>query len=91
LLDWDAELFQFTPAEIDQLARMEHDRWLAERGRAGWSYGPTRDPQKKTNPLLVPWDQLPAVVQEQNCSSVRELPGFLARAGFQIYRRRVSS
>ena len=37
LTDWDAELFEFTSEEVEQMARMEHQRWMAERRRAGWT------------------------------------------------------
>ena len=50
----DADSFAFTPEEVERLAEMEHERWLAERRALGWTPGP-RDPQKKTNPNLVPW------------------------------------
>ncbi len=31
--------FEFTPAEIEVLAEMEHDRWVSERLFDGWVYG----------------------------------------------------
>ncbi len=50
------------PAEMmDQLARTEHDRWMAERLMSGWR--PTGPGEERSNDLmahnkLVPWDQL---------------------------------
>ncbi len=81
----DADSFAFTPEEIERLAEMEHERWLAERRALGWTPGP-RDPQKKTNPNLVPWGQLDEAAREMNRSSVRQLPFFLNRAGFTAHR-----
>jgi class 3 adenylate cyclase len=32
-----------TPEQLELLSRREHDRWMAERQRQGWTYGPVRD------------------------------------------------
>jgi hypothetical protein len=85
LTDWDAESFEFSPDEVETMARPEHERYVAERVQAGWSPGP-RDSARKTNPNLVPWDQLSPGVQESNRRSVRQLPRLLAEAGLQVYR-----
>ena len=85
LTDWDAESFQFRPEEIELMARMEHDRFVEERLRAGWHPGP-KDPAKKTSPHLVPWEQLPEEIKELDRNPVRGLPRFLSRAGLQVYR-----
>jgi len=85
LTEWDEERFTFSQEEIDKLARMEHERWLAERRAQGWTYGP-RDPAKKTNPNLLEWDQLPDAGKEFNRQDAASIPDLLARAGFQVYR-----
>jgi voltage-gated potassium channel Kch len=83
----DGAPFAFTPAEVERLAEMEHERWCAERRALGWIAGP-RDPQHKTNPNLVPWSELDDAAREMNRSSVRQLPLFLNRAGFTAHRHR---
>jgi hypothetical protein len=85
LMDWDAGSFTFTPEEVELMAKMEHERWLAERRSADWSYGP-RDINKKTNPNLAPWDEIPEEARELNRSIIRRLPAFLEEVGFQVYR-----
>jgi len=87
LTDWDAATFTFTETEEECLAQMEHERWMNERQRQGWTYsdGPRNDVEK-TNPHLVPWRELPEETRDFNRHVVRELPAFLARAGFQIAR-----
>jgi len=85
LTAWDAESFQFTPEEVELMARMEHERFVEERLRAGWRPGP-KDPARKTSPHLVPWKQLSEEIKELDRNPVRGLPRFLARAGLQIYR-----
>jgi hypothetical protein len=85
LTDWHAERFSFTTPEVERLAEMEHDRWMEERRRAGWTRGP-KDPGRKTSPYLIPFDALDESVKEYDRVFVRGLPRFLARAGFQIVR-----
>ena len=84
--DWDADNLQFSPQEVEIMARMEHERWCQERKQAGWTHGPEKNAEKKTNPDLLPWDELPEEEKEKNRRFVRGLPRSLARAGFQIGR-----
>lgn len=35
-----------------------HESWLAHKRSEGWTYGPTKDPEKKQHPCLVEFDQL---------------------------------
>jgi voltage-gated potassium channel Kch len=73
-------------AEIDELAKMEHERWCLEQRRAGWRYGQVLDEQRRLHPGLLGWDELPQTMQERNYDPVRHLPAILADAGFQIVR-----
>ena len=50
---------EFTEAEIERLARMEHARWMRQKLDAGWRYGETTDKERKLHRCLVPWDELP--------------------------------
>lgn len=43
-----------------------HARWLEEKIRDGWVYGPTKDPERKTHPCMVPYEQLPAEQQKKD-------------------------
>jgi hypothetical protein len=83
----ESTAFEFTTEEVELLAEMEHRRWHAERLLAGWSYDPgTRDLERKTNPYLVDWEQLPEQIKDYDRHTVREIPAFLAKAGFEIRR-----
>lgn len=87
LTTWDAPLFKFKPEEIEDMARLEHKRWVEERRMNGWVYAPApKNIKKKTTPYLVPWEELTEDIKELDRNTVRDLPGLLARAGFQIYR-----
>ena len=37
----------------------QHDQWLDTKKRDGWVFGPVKNGDKKTHPLMVPYDQLP--------------------------------
>jgi hypothetical protein len=86
LMDWDAPLFEFSPEEVEMLAEMEHERYVKERLRQGWKRGTTRNLRKKRSPTLIPWDELSEEEKVKDRNTVRSLPAFLAKVGFQIYR-----
>lgn len=76
----------FTAEEIERLAEMEHDRWVADRRAAGWTPGPERDVERKITPYLVPWDELAEDIREYDREAVRGIPEVLAEAGLEIRR-----
>ncbi len=86
LIDPTGPLFEFTEDELEDLARLEHDRWVAEKVRTGWRYGPERDDDRKIHPLIVDWEQLPESERDKDREPVREVPVMLAGAGFEILR-----
>lgn len=49
---------QPSPDLIEELAELEHRRWLAERRLAGWQYGAQRDTLRRRHPDLVDWAAL---------------------------------
>ena len=67
-----------------KMARMEHMSWYEGKLQDGWRYAPDKDPNKKTNPALLPWEELPEAEREKNRAFIRGLPLLLARAGFQV-------
>jgi voltage-gated potassium channel Kch len=85
LRSWDASAFVFRIDEVERLAQMEHERWLAERRAAGWTAGPRRG-AATTSPSLVPWAELTEDVREIDRALVRALPRVLAAAGYEIRR-----
>lgn len=87
MTDWSLNKFEFNNDEIELLAKMEHTRWMDNLLTQGWAYaaGPS-DAARKTHPCLMPWDRLSFEMQDMDRNTVRNLPIFLYRAGFQIYR-----
>jgi hypothetical protein len=41
--NWDPSPMPFTPAEVEYLAVLEHQRWEADRAKNGWRLGRNRD------------------------------------------------
>jgi len=77
----------FSDDEVERLAILEHDRWVAERRRNGWTFAPgERDVARKTTPHLVGWEDLSEEIREYDRVPVREMPQFLAGVGYRIVR-----
>ena len=36
-----------------------HESWMDQKRRDGWVYGETKDPEAKTHPCMVPFEELP--------------------------------
>lgn len=59
--------------EIELLARMEHDRWWAERALNGWTYAPDRDDLRKHHPNMLPYEQLDELTRQKDRDNVLNL------------------
>ncbi len=77
---------EFKAREVERMAEMEHGRWVAERLRAGWQYGPKRDKEKKTSPYLCAWADLPENIKDYDRKAVRDWPDVMKEAGLKIVR-----
>jgi ppGpp synthetase/RelA/SpoT-type nucleotidyltranferase len=72
-------------AGLEDMAEMEHGRYVAERLREGWKRGAERDPVKKTHPSLVSWKDLKEPYQTRTRNAVRQWPDILKRNGLEIF------
>lgn len=36
-----------------------HDAWMADKVADGWTFGPEKNPDAKTHPCIVPFEELP--------------------------------
>jgi hypothetical protein len=84
---WGAPEVVLDDGQIDALAVRDHQRWFDDRTAAGWTYASVRDDERKQNPLLVPWDELPGDAKAFNLATARELLPMLARNGFDVATR----
>ena len=58
-------------------AQAAHQAWKEAKERDGWQFGPQRDKEKKTNPLLVSYDDLPEKHKHLNKLSPYSVINFL--------------
>ena len=73
------------PERMETLARQEHDRWMNDLIRDGWTYSAgVKDPTRKTHPLLVTWEELDEPEREKDRDSIRAIPRMLARVGYAL-------
>jgi hypothetical protein len=86
---------EFSKTEIELLAQMEHRRWRASRLLAGYRHGITpdgkKDSQRKINPLLVEWQDMPDLEKERARRTVTRIPEWLGMIGKGAQRRRFSA
>lgn len=47
-------------ARPNMCAEDSHECWMKMKREEGWIYGPVKDPEKRTHPCMVEYDQLPA-------------------------------
>ncbi len=78
--------FNFPEGSLEQLAEQEHERWMQVKLADGWTYGATLDDERKLNPCLVPWKDLPEDEKKKDRDLVRGIPEILARAGYAIVK-----
>lgn len=62
-----------TPAE-------SHANWMTHKQNEGWTYGPSKDEEKKTHPYMVPYANLPEAARLKDL-----VFGTAARAALATY------
>lgn len=43
-----------------------HESWMDQKIADGWKYGPTKDPEAKIHPCIVPFEKLPVEQQAKD-------------------------
>ena len=72
--------------QLELLARMEHDRWWADRVLDGWTLSAVRDNKRKYHPNLVPYDELTEPIKQLDRDSVLQMIEILDSEGYVIAR-----
>jgi len=80
-------LSDFSDAEVERMAELEHGRWNIERLRDGWRFGKARDDVRKMHDCLVSWKELPDDIKRYDRDAVRAFPEILAKAGLEVRRK----
>jgi hypothetical protein len=68
----------------EKLAENAHDNWALQRMAEGWTYGPRRDDNLKTNPDLVPYADLPESEKEFDRRLAMETLKAILALGYRI-------
>jgi hypothetical protein len=79
------------PTDLDEdailtMAQAEHYRWMLALKAQGWVFDDQHSDTMQRHPLLVPWEDLPPAVREENADRMRALPRVLAAAGLRLRR-----
>lgn len=71
-------------ANLEQLSEAEHEGWMDQKLRSGWTRGPTRDDSAKRHPSIVPYHELTSEEKDKDRDSVLRYPDLLRACGFTI-------
>jgi hypothetical protein len=84
-------LAKFSEAEVEILAKREHERWVTQKKVAGWrkTEKPTdsKNSVEKLHPDLVEWEELSEAEKEKDRVLVRGIPKILAKAGYTMVKK----
>lgn len=76
----DDDLVELT----ETIAQDVHDIWAVKRINEGWSYGPVRDDDKKHNPDLIPYADLPESEKDYDREMATHAIKVIKRLGYRI-------
>lgn len=76
--------FAFSPSEVDELAREEHERYVQVRLAMGWEYAKITDWPSKRDGQLLPWDKTSDARRKEVKALVRAIPRILWTVGYTI-------
>ena len=68
----------------EMLARNTHENYVKQRIRDGWRYGPERNDELKTNPTLIPYDDLPESEKDYDRITSAEALKVIVALGYEI-------
>ena len=71
-------------ALTEKIAENVHDVWAVGRIAEGWTYGEKKDAEKKTTPLLIPYDKLPESEKDYDRNTAFETLKLIIKMGYTI-------
>ncbi len=78
----------FLPEELialtEKIAENVHNVWAAGRIAEGWTYGEKKDAEKKTTPLLIPYEALPESEKAYDRNTAFETIKYIIKLGYKI-------
>ena len=93
--NYDPTPIDISKVELDEnlcelreaIAENAHDIWARKRMAEGWIYGPNRNDDKKENPCIVPYSQLPDEEKEYDREMAVKTIKLLKALGYDIVKR----
>jgi hypothetical protein len=76
----------FEKNEIEYLSKEEHKEWMMNKINLGWTCGPQKDENKKTNPSLVPWEDLDPKIQEETRNTYKNFTTICDNVGLKVIK-----
>lgn len=70
----------------EKIAENVHDVWAVGRIAEGWVYGEKKDAERKTTPLLIPYDELPESEKDYDRNTAFETLKLIVKMGYRIER-----
>lgn len=83
----DVVLNEEIRALSEDLARNTHDVWAVGRIRDGWTYGATRNDDKKEHPCLVPYEELSEEEKEYDRATALETLKVILKLGYTFEKK----
>ena len=77
------ELIELT----EKIAENVHENWSAGRIADGWTYGETRNDEKKTTPCLVPYSELTDSEKEYDRVTALQTLKLIVALGYKIEKK----
>ena len=74
-------------ALTEKIAENVHDVWAVGRIAEGWTYGQTKDFEKKTTPQMVAYDELSESEKEYDRNTALETLKLIVKLGYEIKKK----
>jgi hypothetical protein len=69
---------------LEQVSKVEHDRWLASRRSRGWAHAEVRDDAERKHPDMISWEELSETARKKDRNMVRQFPGLMKSMNIQV-------
>ena len=78
--------YVFPDAVLEEMAKLEHDRWMQAKFKDGWVYAPETDKDNKKHALLIEWAQLEDEERKKDRQIIGSMSIMLGKAGYTIVK-----
>lgn len=72
---------------LEAMAKNVHEVWAQTRIAQGWQYGPERNDDEKTHPMLIPYEDLPEEEKVYDRNTSIETLKLILKLGFVIEKK----